>query len=78
MVGKKDGAGVVRGCVRCVRCVGAWVMYLFVEIPLLVEEGEAIQGLVRSNLSYPGEKGIVKGTATASGRFSYKAMHTHT
>ena len=32
--------------------------HLSVEIPLLEEEREAIQGLVRSNLSYPEETGI--------------------
>ena len=52
--------------------------HLSVQIPLLVEEGDAIQGLVRSNISDPGGRRLQGATNLVS---SFLTMHgdiTHT
>ena len=51
------------------------VPHLSVQIPLLVEEGDAIQGLVRSNFSDPGGRRLRGATTIVR---SFLTMHGHT
>ena len=53
------------------------VPHLSIQIPLLVEEGDAIQGLVRSNFSDPGGRRL-RGATTIVRSFLTMHGHTHT